>query len=85
MVDIFHMIPMLSLVEMQDYSGKYTLELIPCTVLPNQGYTILTPLPCTAQQPIRFVVELCSGNIIETSHLLFLHYLVIPLKVLFIL
>ncbi|WAQ95604.1 FRAS1-like protein [Mya arenaria] len=42
----------------KDYSGKYSVELIPCTVSGTQSYTIHSPMPCTAQQPLEFEVPI---------------------------
>ncbi|XP_053388167.1 extracellular matrix organizing protein FRAS1-like isoform X2 [Mercenaria mercenaria] len=43
---------------LKDYTGEYIVELIPCTVQSTQGYTIHTPPPCTAHQPLRFDVPI---------------------------
>ena len=37
----------------QDYSGDYVIELLPCTVTPTQSYNIMPDMPvvCTAHPP----------------------------------
>lgn len=39
---------------LKDYTGEYTLELIPCTVTPTQAYTVADPPPCTPHPPTAF-------------------------------
>ncbi|NXS55143.1 FRAS1 protein, partial [Brachypteracias leptosomus] len=44
----------------KDYSGEYTIFLIPCTVQPTQPWTEPgeKPLPCTAHAPERFLIPI---------------------------
>ncbi|XP_007496032.2 extracellular matrix organizing protein FRAS1 isoform X2 [Monodelphis domestica] len=44
----------------KDYSGEYTIYLIPCTVQPTQPWIDLRdkPLPCTAHAPERFLIPI---------------------------
>ncbi|XP_036384589.1 extracellular matrix protein FRAS1-like [Megalops cyprinoides] len=44
----------------KDYSGEYTVFLIPCTVQPTQPWVTLgdKPLPCTAHAPEKFIVPI---------------------------
>ncbi|KAM7021681.1 LOW QUALITY PROTEIN: extracellular matrix organizing protein FRAS1 [Passerculus sandwichensis] len=44
----------------KDYSGEYTILLIPCTVQPTQPWTEPgdKPLPCTAHAPERFLIPI---------------------------
>lgn len=39
---------------LKDYTGKYKLELIPCTVTPTQGYSDASPPACTPHPPTTF-------------------------------
>ncbi|XP_070544831.1 extracellular matrix organizing protein FRAS1-like [Ptychodera flava] len=45
---------------LKDYSGDYTIELIPCTVTSTQSYQVMPDMPivCTAHRPHRFVVPI---------------------------
>uniref|UniRef100_A0A8C6YA37 VWFC domain-containing protein n=1 Tax=Naja naja TaxID=35670 RepID=A0A8C6YA37_NAJNA len=44
----------------KDYSGEYTISLIPCTVQPTQSWVDPgdKPLPCTAQAPEKFLIPI---------------------------
>ncbi|KAG7168269.1 Extracellular matrix protein FRAS1-like, partial [Homarus americanus] len=43
---------------LKDYTGEYTLELIPCTVSPTQSFTVTEPLPCTPHPPATFTLPI---------------------------
>ncbi|XP_063314539.1 FRAS1-related extracellular matrix protein 3 [Pelobates fuscus] len=40
----------------RDYSGTYTVKLIPCSASPNQEYTI--PIVCNPREPIAFDIDI---------------------------
>ncbi|KAL5018413.1 hypothetical protein ScPMuIL_004135 [Solemya velum] len=51
---------------LKDYTGTYSIELIPCTVKFTQPYTgIESPVPCTAHQPQEFEVPISFQ---QTNH-----------------
>ncbi|XP_077999737.1 extracellular matrix organizing protein FRAS1-like [Glandiceps talaboti] len=45
---------------LKDYSGDYTMELMPCTVTSTQSYQVMPDMPvvCTGHMPHRFVVPI---------------------------
>ncbi|XP_035826399.1 extracellular matrix protein FRAS1 [Aplysia californica] len=43
---------------LKDYTGVYSVELVPCIVSATQGFVQADPLPCAAQQPQKFDVPI---------------------------
>ncbi|XP_048248290.1 extracellular matrix organizing protein FRAS1-like isoform X2 [Haliotis rufescens] len=43
---------------LKDYTGRYTIELIPCSVKATQRYIKIDPIPCIASQPQSFEVPI---------------------------
>ncbi|KAB7500158.1 Extracellular matrix protein FRAS1 [Armadillidium nasatum] len=55
----------------RDYTGEYTLQLVPCTVFPSQAYEYAQPPNCVPQWPTNFTLPLSIQQIQQPVPLIY--------------